>query len=270
MISFRDVAVTYPNARKRALDGVTFDVARGEITAVVGPNGSGKSTLVRTLLKRHSMESGAITIDGADVHGMKANEVARAVAVLPQREDPVFPLGIEGYVGLGRYPRLSIWKNESSSDSEAVQTAMRRAEVIGLGNRRTDEISGGEWQRVRIARALAQECDAIVLDEPSTHLDVSHEMALFELLDDLAHDGLALLVVSHELNLVARFASKIILLREGRIVASGTPSEVMQPPILEQVFDWPLHVINDATIGAPALFPLRRNSLQFTVNKKPQ
>jgi iron complex transport system ATP-binding protein len=262
MIAFNGVSARYPGRTAKAVDAVSFNAGAGEITAVVGPNGSGKSTLVRALLRRIDLLEGNIALSGKDVRTMSGNDIASTVAVLPQREDPVFPLSVEGYVGLGRYPRLGLWKNESGADSTAVSRAMQRAEVVDFAERKTDQLSGGEWQRVRIARALAQESRAIVLDEPTTFLDISHEMALFELLDDLAADGLAVLVVSHELNLVARFASKIVLLREGKIVAAGEPGDVMQPAILERVFDWPLHVTHDANVGAPALYPVRRPKLR--------
>ncbi|MBA3657289.1 MAG: ABC transporter ATP-binding protein [Gemmatimonadaceae bacterium] len=258
MIGFRNVSAVYAKGGRRAVDGVTFDAFPGEVTAVVGPNGSGKSTLVRAMLGRIELSQGKITINENDIRSMSAHDIATAVAILPQREDPVFPLTVEEYVGLGRYPRLGLWRNASSRDAEAVEGAMQRAEVESFAARKTDQLSGGEWQRVRIARALAQESRAIVLDEPTTYLDISHEMALFELLGSLATEGLAVLVVSHELNLVSRFASRIVLLREGKLAASGTAEDVMKPEILERVFDWPLHVMRDAVIGAPALFPLRR------------
>lgn len=260
MIAFREVTASYETKGKSAVDSVTFDARAGEITAVVGPNGSGKSTLVRALLRRIPLLHGEITISGIDIQRMTPNETATAVAILPQREDPVFPLTVEGYVGLGRFPHIGLWKGESVADADAVTRAMQRAEVSAFTRRKTDQLSGGEWQRVRIARALAQESRAIVLDEPTTFLDIAHEMALFELLDKLAKDGLAVLVVSHELNLVSRFASKIVLLREGSVVAAGTPEDVMRSSILERVFDWPLHVTHDSTIGAPALVPLRRQT----------
>lgn len=259
MISFRDVTASYSASARNAVESVSFDAVEGEITAVVGPNGGGKSTLVRALLRRINLLHGVIALDNRDVRRMTANEIANAVAILPQREDPVFPLSVEGYVGLGRYPRLGLWKSESTLDAAAVGRAMQRAEISDFAHRKTDQLSGGEWQRVRIARALAQESRAIVLDEPTTFLDISHEMALFELLDKLAKEGLAVLVVSHELNLVSRFASKIVLLREGKVVAAGTPHDVMRSDILERVFDWPLHVTHDSILGAPALFPLRRS-----------
>lgn len=260
MISFREVTASYTPAGKRAVDSVTFEADAGVITAVVGPNGSGKSTLVRALLRRIPLLKGSISLQTADINGMTPAEIANRVAILPQREDPVFPLSVEGYVSLGRFPHLGLWKSESSTDTAAIRRAMDRAEVSAFAGRKTDELSGGEWQRVRIARALAQESPAIVLDEPTTFLDISHEMALFELLHELAKEGLAVLVVSHELNLVSRFASRIVLLRDGKVEAAGRPDDVMRPDILERVFDWPLHVTHDSVIGAPALVPLRRST----------
>lgn len=124
--------------------------------------------------------------------------------------------------------------------------------------RRTDQLSGGEWQRLRIARALAQGGEALVLDEPTTFLDIGHEMALFELLADLAREGLAVLLVSHQLNLVARFASHVVLLHRGKVAAAGTPTAVMQGSVLESVYEWPLVVTHDPAVGAPMLVPLRR------------
>jgi iron complex transport system ATP-binding protein len=130
-------------------------------------------------------------------------------------------------------------------------------EALATAGRRLQELSGGEWQRVRLARALAQGGDALVLDEPTTFLDVAHEMAAFELLHQLTADGLAVLLVSHQLNLVARFADEIVLLHHGRVAAAGSPEEVMQASILERVYEWPLVVTRDPAVGAPALLPLR-------------
>jgi iron complex transport system ATP-binding protein len=136
---------------------------------------------------------------------------------------------------------------------------MERAgvEAFARDQRTLTELSGGEWQRVRLARALAQEGEALVLDEPTTFLDVAHEMAVFELLHQLAADGLAVLLVSHQLNLVARFADEIVLLHDGRVAAAGRPDDVMQAAVLERVYEWPLVVTHDPAVGAPALVPLR-------------
>jgi iron complex transport system ATP-binding protein len=258
MIRFDDVAVRYPRQRTNALDGVSFDVPRAAITAVAGPNGSGKSTLVRALLRRHPLLHGKILVDGDALSDLTQREIARRVAVAPQREEAAFPMKVDEYVSLGRYPRLGLWESPSTNDRDAVARALDRAGVTEFASRRTDELSGGEWQRVRIARALAQEGSALVLDEPTTFLDIPHEMSLFELLDSLAREGMAILIVSHQLNLLARFASTIVLLNRGRVAASGSPVEVMRGPLLESVYDWPLVITRDPAAGAPSLLPLRR------------
>jgi iron complex transport system ATP-binding protein len=149
---------------------------------------------------------------------------------------------------------------EREADRKAIDNALTAAGVAELAERRTDAVSGGEWQRTRIARALAQETDCLVLDEPTTFLDVAHEMAVFELLHKLALGGKAVLLVSHQLNLVARFADHMVLLHEGHLVASGSVNDVMQASTLERVYGWPLVITRDPAIGAPTLVPLRSPS----------
>ena len=260
MISFNRVSATYARGTIRALDGVSFDAKAGEVTAITGPNGSGKSTLVRAVLRRIPLESGEIAIDGDSISKLPAHEVARRVSVVVQREEPAFPMRVRDYVSLGRFPSLGLWHAASSVDDSAVETAIVRAGVGDLADRQTDELSGGEWQRARIARALAQQSRAMVLDEPTTFLDLAHEMSLFELLHSLTAEGMAVIVVSHQLNLVARFANRVILLHRGRVVASGAPDEVMQAKMLEEVYEWPVVVTRDPAVGAPALVPLRKRS----------
>ncbi|MEX1186551.1 MAG: ABC transporter ATP-binding protein [Gemmatimonadaceae bacterium] len=257
MISFESVTVRYHGAASPAVDGASFAAADGGITALVGPNGSGKSTIVRALLGREPLESGRILLDGDDRASLKQREFARRVAVVPQREDAVFPLEVREYVALGRYP-YSRGLTSSPEDARAIQRAVERAEIGRLLERRTDELSGGEWQRVRVARALAQETGMLVLDEPTTFLDIAHEMSLLELVHSLAAGGMAVLMVSHQLNLVARFASRMVLLSRGRVVADGAPGEVMDAATLEAVYDWPIVISRDAASGAPVLLPLRK------------
>ena len=259
MIRFDEVCVRYPLSAYRALDDVSFEASPGEVTAVTGPNGSGKSTLVRALLRRTAVESGRIRIGGDDVTRISQQETALRVAVAVQREEPAFPMKVAEYVALGRYPRRGLWRNAVDADHIAVDRALTRAGVSEFADRTTDALSGGEWQRVRIARALAQEAAALVLDEPTTFLDLGHEMALFELTHALAAEGMAVLIVSHQLNLVARFATKVVLLDRGRIAASGTPDQVMNAALLEEVYDWPLVIVRDPAVGAPSLVPLRRS-----------
>ncbi|HET7583347.1 MAG TPA: ABC transporter ATP-binding protein [Gemmatimonadaceae bacterium] len=262
MITFEHLVVEYPRAARAALDDVSLEAARGAFTAVVGPNGSGKSTLVRALLSTPGamMRAGVVRVDGRPVRALPRRELARRVAVVPQREDIVFPLPVGEYVALGRFPHTGAWRAANVADERAVAQALERAGVAALRERSTAELSGGEWQRVRIARALAQGGEALVLDEPTTFLDVAHEMAVFELCSALAASGVAVLVVSHQLNLVARFAHRLVLLDRGRVAAHGAPADVMRADVLEPVYGWPLVVTHDPAVGAPALVPLRRTS----------
>lgn len=258
MIGITDLVVSYAQARRNAVNGVSFTVPRGQLTALAGPNGSGKSSIVRALLRRADIVRGAVALDDRDVRTFSYGELARLVAVVPQREEAAFPTRVREYVALGRYPHLGLWRAPAEDDARAVEDALGQAGVNDLAERNTDELSGGEWQRVRIARALAQKTPALVLDEPTTFLDVAHEMAIFELLSSLARSGLAVLLVSHQLNLVARFADTIVLLDEGKIASSGSPAEVMKAEKLEAIYRWPVVVTRDPAIGAPALVPLRR------------
>jgi iron complex transport system ATP-binding protein len=264
VIAFDGVCARYPGAASRALDGVTFSAANGSVTAITGPNGSGKSTLVRALIRRIPLESGVIRVDGDPARALSHQEMARRVAVVVQREEPAFPMRVREYVSLGRFPSIGLWRAASADDHGAVSRAGARAGIDSLMERSTDELSGGEWQRVRIARALAQESRALVLDEPTTFLDLAHEMSLFELVHSLTIEGMTVLVVSHQLNLVARFASRVILLDRGKVVAAGSPDEVMKAGLLEQVYRWPVVVARDPVVGAPALVPLRKRSTSTT------
>jgi iron complex transport system ATP-binding protein len=258
MIALDDVTVRYPRAREDALERVSLATPRGAITAVVGPNGSGKSTIVRALIRRVPLREGRITIDGRPLSDLSGPELARRVAVVTQREDLTFPVLVGDYVALGRFPHLGVWHAAGQADESAIGAATRTAGVEELAARRIDTLSGGEWQRVRLARALAQGGDVLVLDEPTAFLDIGHEMAVFELLERLAGDGQTVLLVSHELNLVARFASHMVLLDHGRVVADGTPTDVMQAGVLERVYQWPVSVGADPIDGTPTLV-LRRS-----------
>jgi iron complex transport system ATP-binding protein len=258
MIAYQALHVRYAGAEREALDGVDCSAAPGQLTAVVGPNGSGKSTMVRALLGRVPVTSGRVLADGADVRTLGREALARRVAVVGQREEPAFSMLVRDYIALGRAPWLRPWAPPSSDDRAAVERAVQLADVGALADRPTDTLSGGEWQRVRVARGLAQATPALVLDEPTTFLDIAHEMACFELLAGLARGGRAVLVVSHQLNLVARFADRVVLLSRGRVVAEGTPDDVMRGETLERVYEWPLVVARDPAVGAPTLVPLRK------------
>ena len=261
-LRFEGLRVTYPKRDVPALDDVSLEAPPGRITAVVGPNGSGKSTLVRALLRRVAVEHGKIYVGGEDVARLTPRALARRVAIVPQREEPLMSLRVMEFVALGRHAHRGAFGAMSRADSSAVTSALARAGVEDMHARRIDELSGGEWQRARIARALAQEAGIMVLDEPTTFLDIAHEMSVFELLDGLARDGSTILLVSHQLNLVARFASHIVLLDRGRVAAAGSALDVMRGEVLEQVYRWPLVVTRDAAVGSLALLPLRSRDMQ--------
>lgn len=260
MIAYEDVTIGYDRDIPPVVQGVSLRAERGAVTAIVGPNGSGKSTLVRALLGRVPLIGGRILIDGMNVASIGRRDLARRCAVVTQREDTTFARSVAEYIALGRFPHKGSWSAAASGESEAVQSAARRAGVEPLLGRVTDELSGGEWQRVRVARALAQGGEALVLDEPTSFLDVGHEMQVFQLAVSLAESGAAVLLVSHQLNLVARFATSMVLLHKGSVVAVGTPDVVMRGELLERVYDWPLVVTRDPAVNAPMLVPLRRTT----------
>lgn len=258
MISYERVTIAYDAESAPVVTDVSLTAPRSAVTAIVGPNGSGKSTLVRALLGRVPLASGRILVDGADMAGMTRRDLARRCAVVTQIEDTTFARNVGEYIALGRYPHSGSWSAAAASDSAAVLDAARRAGVEALLGRVTDELSGGEWQRVRVARSLAQGGEALVLDEPTSFLDVGHEMQIFQLAVSLASAGTAVLLVSHQLNLVARFATTMVLLHRGSVVAAGAPDVVMRGELLERVYDWPVVITRDPAVHAPMLVPLRR------------
>jgi iron complex transport system ATP-binding protein len=235
---------------------VTCAARGGELVAVVGPNGSGKTTLVRAISGLLRPESGEVTVDGRPLARWKRAELAGVLAVVPQGEAVTFPLRVDETVMLGRYARLGPLAPPGSGDHAAVAEALVRCDVAELATRTIDTLSGGEWQRVRLARALAQRPRVLVLDEPTTSLDIRHEMELFELVRRLVDEGLAGLVITHHINLAARYADRILLLNAGRVAGEGRPGAVLRGDTLHAVFDWPLAVTTWYD-GSPQVVPLR-------------
>ncbi len=251
----RDLTVRYGRARV-ALEGVSCAVGRGQLLAVVGPNGSGKTTLVRVLGGRLRPERGEVTVEGRPLARWSRSALAGVRAVVPQGEEVTFPLRVEETVMLGRYARLGPLAAPAAVDRTAVAEALARCDVADLAGRGIDTLSGGEWQRVRLARALAQEPRVLVLDEPTTSLDLRHEMELFELVRRLVDGGLAGLVITHHINLAARYADRMLLLSGGQVAAEGPPAEVLREETLRAVFGWPLAVTTWCD-GSPQVVPLR-------------
>jgi len=251
-----NLGVRYPGAPEPALRQVDCEVTPGRLLAVVGPNGSGKSTLLRALLGLLPLESGSVALKGRPLNAWPRPEIATVLGVVSQREEILFPLGVEETVLMARYARLGPLAPEGERDRAAVRHALERCDVWSLRRRRTDTLSGGEWQRVRVARALAQEPEALLLDEPTVALDVRHEMEVFELVRALADAGLGALVITHHLNLAARYADELLLLNEGREAAHGAPADVLREKTLSSVFQWPV-AVSPWRDGSPQVVPLR-------------
>ncbi|MGH7539209.1 MAG: ABC transporter ATP-binding protein [Gemmatimonadales bacterium] len=257
ILDVRDVTFRYPGAGRDALTGVSVAVTSSEFVALLGPNGSGKTTLVRVALGLHVPQAGTADIMGRRAGDWPRAELARLVGVVTQREDNLFPQRVRDTVRLGRYPRLGPWSPEREEDRAAVLRALVRCDVAAFADRWLWTLSGGEYQRVRIARALAQEPRLLVLDEPTASLDVRHEMELFELLRALVDtEGLGAVLVTHDVNLAARFADRVVLLSNGTVAAAGPPTAVLRRDVVETVLDWPLAV--SSFEGRPQLTPLRR------------
>lgn len=252
----RGVSVVYGG--NSALDDVSFALASGELVAIVGPNGSGKTTLLRALLGLVAADAGNATLDGRPVQAWSRRALAESIAALPQREEPAFPLTVREAVLMGRWSRLGPVASVTEADEVAIASALARCDVSEFEHRGIETLSGGEWQRVRLARALASTPQLLLLDEPTAALDIGHEMELFELLRELVADGLGVLVITHQLNLAARYADRMVLLDGGRVMAEGRPEAVLRADVVSKVFAWPVAVTrwND---GAPQIVPLRRN-----------
>ncbi len=257
ILAVRDLVCRYRGVPNDALHGVSLDVRGGEVHAVLGPNGSGKTTFVRAALGVLRPASGAVELLGRPVAAWPRRDLARVVGVVPQREDNLFPQRVRDTVLLGRYAHLSPWGAERAVDRAAVARALAACDATALADRWLWTLSGGEYQRVRLARALAQEPRLLVLDEPTASLDVRHEMELFELLRGLAdREGLGVVVITHHVNLAARFADRLLLLDAGRPAAWGAPAQVLTAETVDRVFSWPVAIT--PFDGRPQMTPLRR------------
>lgn len=258
-----EVGFAYPRSPTPAIADVSIAIATGRIHAIIGPNGCGKSTLLRLLLGAIEPSAGRVTFAGRDTGNWPRRELARRIGVVTQVEEIPFPISVHELVAMGRYPHLGPWRSAGSTDRAAIARAMERCEVSHLADRPMSTLSGGERQRARLARALAQEPRTLVLDEPTASLDIAHEMTLFELLAGLAaNDGATVVIVTHQLNLAARYADRLSLLDAGRLVADGSPTDVLERETIERVYDWPVRIFDypgpGPDAGAPQVAPLAR------------
>jgi iron complex transport system ATP-binding protein len=258
VVEVRGVSVVYETAQGpvRALTGLTGELRTGEIVGLVGPNGSGKTTVVRAVTGTVRLASGTLTVDGEDVAGLSAAALARRIAVVPQT--PVLPerFSVLDCVLMGRTPHLRLLENESASDLAIARQAMVATNIWAIGDRLIGEISGGERQRVVIARALAQQTPVLLLDEPTAHLDIGHQAAVLEMARDLrTRDGKAVLAIVHDLTLAAQYCDRLIMLHRGEVVAQGAPEDVVTPEVLREVYGTRAAVFPHPETGRPVVAP---------------
>jgi iron complex transport system ATP-binding protein len=247
-------------ADREIVSDLNLNIPAGKLTVIVGANACGKSTLLRGLARLLTPSKGAAYLDGKPIHQMPTREVATLLGVLPQ--SPIAPdaITVADLVGRGRYPHQGWFRRWTSEDDAAVEKALVATDTLDLSQRPVDELSGGQRQRVWIAMALAQETGLLLLDEPTSFLDVAHQVEVLDLLTDLVRSsGRTIVAVLHDLNLACRYADHLIAMRSGAIVAEGTPSAIVTPLLVSEVFGMTSEVIPDPVSGTPMVVPRGRH-----------
>lgn len=256
MSNLRTEKVTLGYDEVAVITELSTEVPHGKITSVVGPNGCGKSTLLRSLARLMNPRGGTIYLDGAAISNLPTREVAKRLGILPQ--NPVAPEGltVRELAAQGRYPHQSWFEQWSKDDERAVERALQTTGVLELADRSLDTLSGGQRQRAWISMALAQETETLLLDEPTTFLDMAHQLEVLQLLSRLnREEGRTVLMVLHDLNNAARYSHQMIALSEGRVFAAGPPEEVMTPELLREVFKVEAEIVPDPRTGVPLCIP---------------
>jgi len=253
-LTARDLTMSYNG--HPVVDGVSFTIDAGEMVAIVGPNGSGKSTLLRGLSRLQKPVRGQVLLGENDIRDIGARDVARILAILPQSPDAGLDLTVRELAWRGRYPHQGILQRATRLDHEAVEWALSAANVDVLAERPLGSLSGGERQRAWIALALAQQPRVLLLDEPTSFLDIQHQIEVMHLLRRLNREGMTVVAVLHDLQLAGRFADRVIAIRNGRVEFDGAPSVVFEPVALERVFNIPMSVLKDPATGLPIPLPV--------------
>lgn len=253
-IEAKDIIVSY--GEKSALHKASIKVHDGEIVTIIGPNGSGKSTLIKAISRCIKLTSGNILLDGIDINKIPTKTIAKKLAVLPQVKKVSSDVTVESLVSYGRYPHLSFGKRLSSEDNEIVEWAMEKTGLLKLRDRNVITLSGGERQRAWIAMALAQKPKILILDEPTTYLDISYQVEVLELVKDLNETlGLTVVMVLHDLNQAARYSDHIYVLMDGKIRNYDKPSNILNHSILKDVFRIDASVYEDKVNKCPYFIP---------------
>jgi iron complex transport system ATP-binding protein len=258
MLNIRRLSASYGS--RRVLHEISLEVLAGEVLSLIGPNGSGKSTLIRAISGVVPIESGNVHVGGKELSQLSTMERARYLAVVPQARNMPPAFSVYESILMGRTPYLGWLGRAGEHDHERVHYALKRTQMEPLADRIVGELSGGEQQRVLLARALAQDTPVLLLDEPTTHLDLQHREGLVHLVRELAKSkNLAVLMVLHDLNLASLYADRVSLLVDGKIEATGTPDEVLTEATLTRVYHVPVHVIPHPEYGNPLILPDGRN-----------
>lgn len=253
--------VTLAYDQRVIAENLSVDIPDHSFTVIVGPNACGKSTLLRALSRMLKPQAGSVLLDGSSISSQPAKQVARTLGLLPQSSIAPDGITVADLVARGRYPHQGLLRQWSDEDERVVEESMAATGVGELAERYVDELSGGQRQRVWIAMALAQQTPLLLLDEPTTYLDIQHQIEVLDLCAQLHEEqGRTLVAVLHDLNHAARYASHIIALRAGEVVAEGTPAEVVTAPLVEKVFNLKCQIIDDPETGTPLVVPAARSA----------
>lgn len=254
-LAARSVTLGY-EARTICRD-LTLAIPPGSFTVVVGPNACGKSTLLRAMARLLVPTQGQVVLDGQDINRLKTRDVARRLGLLPQTSSAPDGLSVAELVARGRYPHQSFLRQWSAADEEAVRSAIAATSLADLSDRPVDTLSGGQRQRAWVAMALAQETPILLLDEPTTFLDIAHQIDLMDLLERLNHEGRTIVAVLHDLNQAARYASHLVAMKDGKVIAEGPPADVVTREMVKIIFDIACVVMDDPVTGLPMVVPAR-------------
>lgn len=267
-LSAEDVTLAYD--QRVIAEQLSVEIPDNSFTVIVGPNACGKSTLLRALARMLKPSRGRVLLDGQVIQSMSAKKVARTLGLLPQSSIAPDGITVADLVGRGRYPHQGILRQWSVQDERVVRESMARTGITDLGERPVDELSGGQRQRVWIAMALAQETPLLLLDEPTTYLDIQHQIDVLDLCAELHEEqGRTLVAVLHDLNHAARYATHLIALRDGEVIAQGAPKKIVTAELVERVFGLRCQVVDDPETGTPLVVPAARRARRDAGERNP-
>ncbi|RLC54430.1 MAG: heme ABC transporter ATP-binding protein [Candidatus Cloacimonadota bacterium] len=258
MIKIKKISLSYQE--KKVIQNLSLDFAKGEFCALLGPNGAGKSTLLKALIGFHPVNEGKITIGNRELKHWQKAELAKQIAIIPQDFQLQFDYTVKELVLMGRFPYLGYWQNYSQQDKKVVDKVLQKLDLIRLQDELYSQLSGGERRRVSIARALVQETDILLMDEAFANLDINHQLEIMRLLSQINQEQNKLIIlVSHNINLAAEYCQRIVMMKEGKLIADGTPEDVITNQTIRDLYEIDLTVIKNPVTGQPNLIYPGRN-----------